>query len=74
MFLISRREINSFEQHFIVLGSVGNVYTVIINSKPQCSCPDFQKGNSCKHIVNLFYKMKRKKKVICIFKSFKITT
>jgi uncharacterized Zn finger protein len=57
MFLISRREINSFEQHFIVLGSVGNVYTVIINSTPQCSCPDFQKGNSCKHILFVFLKV-----------------
>ena len=34
-----------------VLGSTGNVYDVDICHLPTCSCPDFQKGNLCKHII-----------------------
>ena len=31
-------------------GSSGNCYTVQMNTRPHCSCPDYWKGNICKHI------------------------
>jgi len=57
MFLISRKDINPLEKEFTVLGSVGNVYTVLIKQVPSCTCPDFQKGNLCKHILFVFLKV-----------------
>jgi hypothetical protein len=36
---------------FSIMGSTGNVYTVIIKDNPSCSCPDFAtRHNRCKHI------------------------
>lgn len=32
-------------------GSTGNIYHVTIGKVPNCTCPDNQKGNQCKHIV-----------------------
>ena len=29
----------------------GNVYRVSIGMHPSCSCPDFRKGNVCKHVL-----------------------
>jgi hypothetical protein len=34
---------------FDVLGATGNVYTVNFSRHPGCSCPDWAKGNVCKH-------------------------
>uniref|UniRef100_A0A7S0WTZ8 SWIM-type domain-containing protein n=1 Tax=Chlamydomonas leiostraca TaxID=1034604 RepID=A0A7S0WTZ8_9CHLO len=39
------------EQEFTVLGATGNVYTVHIGRHPRCTCPDFEKGNLCKHVL-----------------------
>lgn len=39
------------EQTFMVMGTTGNVYTVVIKEEPECTCPDFEtRGNRCKHI------------------------
>ncbi|KZF25727.1 hypothetical protein L228DRAFT_275082 [Xylona heveae TC161] len=32
-------------------GSTGNVYGVTIAHLPRCTCPDYSKGNQCKHII-----------------------
>ncbi|KAI9638097.1 uncharacterized protein MKK02DRAFT_42484 [Dioszegia hungarica] len=61
MFMMTRRRIREGPQaaeKYAVLGSTGNVYTVIIDAKPSCDCPDCMKGNSpCKHIVFVFLKV-----------------
>jgi len=52
-----KREGNRLREEFQVLGSTGNVYTVVIDKKPTCSCPDAMKGNHCKHILFIFLKV-----------------
>ena len=42
---------------FVVLGSTGNVYTVAIQKIPSCTCPDYAKGNLCKHILFVLLKV-----------------
>lgn len=59
MYLISRSDKSEHEKEFTVLGSVGNVYTVNVSHKPRCSCPDFEKGNLCKHILFVLLKVLR---------------
>ena len=34
-----------------IVGTTGNIYTVTIGRDPSCTCPDFRKGNECKHKV-----------------------
>ena len=52
IFLIEATNTNSLEQRqYSVMGLTGNVYTVIINEKPTCTCPDFKaRQKRCKHI------------------------
>ncbi|KAJ7732333.1 hypothetical protein DFH07DRAFT_906092 [Mycena maculata] len=45
------------KEEFQVLGSTGNIYTVTIQHRPSCNCPDAQKGNHCKHILFIFFKV-----------------
>jgi len=57
-FMIDRkRNGEELREEFSVLGSTGNVYTVVIDRRPSCSCPDFGKGNHCKHILFIFMKV-----------------
>ncbi|KAL4076942.1 hypothetical protein V8B97DRAFT_1355794 [Scleroderma yunnanense] len=57
-FMINRRrEPNKLREEFSVLGSTGNVYTVMIDKIPSCNCPDASKGNHCKHILFIFLKV-----------------
>eukprot|EP01035_Chromulina_nebulosa_P033530 gene33530-44898_t len=51
MFLIDSKINSEVERSYKVLGSTGNVYDVDIGTIPKCSCPDFLKGNLCKHVV-----------------------
>ncbi|KAF9460642.1 hypothetical protein BDZ94DRAFT_1311296 [Collybia nuda] len=51
-----RKEPEELKEVFSVLGSTGNVYTVTIDHKPSCDCPDALKGNHCKHILFIFLK------------------
>ncbi|THH27914.1 hypothetical protein EUX98_g6263 [Antrodiella citrinella] len=58
MFLLDRtRNGNELKEEFVVQGSTGNVYTVVIDKKPSCDCPDALKGNHCKHILFIFLKV-----------------
>ncbi|KAF8663994.1 hypothetical protein AX16_000845 [Volvariella volvacea WC 439] len=57
-FMIERqREAGKLSEEFKVLGSTGNVYTVVIDHVPRCDCPDAMKGNHCKHILFVFLKV-----------------
>ncbi|KDR69269.1 hypothetical protein GALMADRAFT_230775 [Galerina marginata CBS 339.88] len=58
IFMIDRqRNGDELREEFSVLGSTGNVYTVVIDHKPRCNCPDAVKGNHCKHILFIFLKV-----------------
>ncbi len=60
LFLISHHPIAEDPiqgEEFKVLGSTGNVYTVMITKLPTCNCPDFEKGNICKHLIFVFLKV-----------------
>ncbi|PRP89526.1 hypothetical protein PROFUN_00790 [Planoprotostelium fungivorum] len=68
MYLISRSTIGPRESSFSILGSVGNIYIVTINKTPNCTCPDFAKGNLCKHIIFVYLRVLRvseNDRVIC---------
>ncbi|RXK39489.1 hypothetical protein M231_03157 [Tremella mesenterica] len=57
-FLVDRQKLDEHSEAFKVLGSTGNVYTVIIGFLQQCDCPDSAKGNTpCKHILFVFLKV-----------------
>ncbi|KAK2463824.1 hypothetical protein APHAL10511_004129 [Amanita phalloides] len=60
LFMIDRsREGEELRETFSVLGSTGNVYTVVIDLVPRCNCPDALKGNHCKHILFIYLKVLR---------------
>ncbi|GAB4820534.1 hypothetical protein N2152v2_007580 [Parachlorella kessleri] len=65
LFLIDRKllsPVGSEEgaaEEFAVLGATGNVYTVTICRQPQCTCPDYLKGNLCKHILFVMLRVLR---------------
>ncbi|EJT98751.1 hypothetical protein DACRYDRAFT_118538 [Dacryopinax primogenitus] len=57
-YLVDRdREGDELKETFKVLGSTGNIYTVMIDKMPSCNCPDALKGNHCKHILFVFLKV-----------------
>ena len=57
-FMIERvRDPEALRETFKVLGSTGNVYTVTIEQVPKCDCPDFGKGNHCKHLIFVMLKV-----------------
>ncbi|KAL0564727.1 hypothetical protein V5O48_017317 [Marasmius crinis-equi] len=51
------RQEGELKEDFTVSGSTGNVYTVYIDNRPSCNCPDAMKGNHCKHILFVFLKV-----------------
>ena len=60
LYLIQQRELSSshgISRTFVVLGSTGNVYDVNIAKIPYCSCPDFERGHLCKHILFVYLKV-----------------
>ncbi|KAL1720109.1 hypothetical protein EV715DRAFT_289682 [Schizophyllum commune] len=46
----------TFAREYHVLGQSGKVYTTHIGKRPHCNCPNFFKGNHCKHIIYIFIK------------------
>ncbi|KAJ6523832.1 hypothetical protein B0H19DRAFT_1200947 [Mycena capillaripes] len=57
-FMVDRKRFEGeLKEEFQVLGSTGNIYTVTIEHKPSCDCPDAQKGNHCKHILFIYLKV-----------------
>jgi len=58
LFLINIFKCESkYSKKFIVIGTCGNIYNVIINQTPSCNCPDFEKGFRCKHIYFVLIKI-----------------
>lgn len=50
------------ERKYIVMGSTGNVYDVVIKNKPECSCPDYMtRGNRCKHLYFILIRVMKAK-------------
>lgn len=39
------------EETVEMAGTTGNIYSITIGLVPSCTCPDYSKGNQCKHIV-----------------------
>ena len=54
LYLVESIPQNSNEEKkriYLIMGSTGNVYSVVITNKPTCTCPDFkQRKKRCKHI------------------------
>ena len=54
LYLVESIPQNSKEEKkriYLIMGSTGNVYSVVITNKPTCTCPDFrQRKKRCKHI------------------------
>ncbi|KAI4598631.1 hypothetical protein KJ359_002521 [Pestalotiopsis sp. 9143b] len=56
----SRTSMNGFPEEIVELaGSTGNIYTVRIACLPTCTCPHFQGGNQCKHILYVMSRVLR---------------
>ena len=53
--IVIRRTRNEEDGHSTedieMVGSTGNIYTVTIDKRPSCTCPDSKKGNECKHKI-----------------------
>jgi len=69
MFLVDRNRTLSEdgtheEEVFDLAGSTGNIYQITVNKVPSCTCPDYGKGNQCKHIVYV-----RFRRAYSVFKS-----
>ncbi|MCJ1336831.1 hypothetical protein MMC09_002109 [Bachmanniomyces sp. S44760] len=43
------------EETVELAGSTGNCYIIKINREPSCTCPDYGKGNQCKHIIYVLH-------------------
>lgn len=61
IFLIESIVDNNYsERKYIVMGSTGNVYDVIIKNTPECSCPDYTtRAKRCKHIYFVLIRVMR---------------
>mmetsp|Transcript_39802 Transcript_39802/g.65162 ORF Transcript_39802/g.65162 Transcript_39802/m.65162 type:complete len:479 (+) Transcript_39802:186-1622(+) len=59
LFMIDAKIVSEIEREYAVLGSTGNVYTVTIGTLHECTCPDFAKGNLCKHVLFVLLKVLR---------------
>lgn len=43
------------EETVEMAGTTGNIYSITIGLVPSCTCPDYSKGNQCKHIVYVLH-------------------
>ncbi|KAJ7602834.1 hypothetical protein FB45DRAFT_964746 [Roridomyces roridus] len=59
IFLLERNRVEGeLKEVFKVVGSTGNIYTVTVQSKSSCDCPDAKKcPNVCKHILFIYVKV-----------------
>lgn len=61
LYLVRQEEItqnsDQIGRKYAVLGSTGNIYEVLIQKLPSCTCPDHAKGNLCKHIIFVLLKV-----------------
>lgn len=54
MYVVDRQRSSNLDfpaETVTLIGSTGNIYTVVIDSEPSCDCPWAKKGNQCKHIA-----------------------
>ena len=59
IYLLKMKNItNPHKREFVVVGTTGNKYNVIIDHNPHCDCPDVQ--NICKHIYFIMLKIMKK--------------
>lgn len=63
LFLVECRDIeNNTQKVYDIMGTTGNVYTVIIKKEPTCTCPDFMtRHQRCKHIYFALIKIMKVK-------------
>ena len=57
LFLVAEHSADEHSRHYAVMGSTGNIYDIDIGRLPSCSCPDFRKGNLCKHVLFVYLKV-----------------
>ena len=56
---------------YLIMGSTGNVYSVVITNKPTCTCPDFkQRKKRCKHIYFVLIRIMKVENPIIKIKYF----
>lgn len=54
---INKSPNESISREYKVLGQTANVYTVVISHIPSCTCPDYDNGNLCKHIIFILHRV-----------------
>lgn len=62
MYVIDRQRTNNADipaETVTLVGSTGNIYTIVINAVPSCDCPHAKKGNQCKHIAYVLTRVLR---------------
>ncbi|KAF2718611.1 hypothetical protein K431DRAFT_322306 [Polychaeton citri CBS 116435] len=64
MFVVDReRDNKSNPDHPVetisLAGSIGNIYTIVVDKVPSCDCPHARKGNQCKHIAYVMTRVLR---------------
>jgi len=57
LYMVSWEQKGPHMREYKVLGSTGNLYTIQIGKLITCSCPDFRKGNLCKHCLFIMLKV-----------------
>jgi len=57
--VVSTNDDEGLARSYAVLGSTNNVYDIHVGKIPTCSCPDFEKGHLCKHILFVMLKVLR---------------
>jgi len=57
LFMVDWVEEGPHKRRYNVLGSTGNLYKIEIGHLVTCSCPDFAKGNLCKHCLFVMMKV-----------------
>ncbi len=58
LYLLERRASSPLRHEFAVLGSTGNVYLVVVEKLPSCTCVDFvERHHICKHLLFVYVKV-----------------
>jgi hypothetical protein len=57
MYCVDSQQLSEVERAYMVLGSTGNLYQVVLGEEPECNCPDRQV--ICKHILFVLVKVLR---------------
>jgi hypothetical protein len=58
MLIDRKRNGSQLSETFKIRGSTGTVYTIVIDKKPRCDCPDATGSDDiCKHVIYIFLKV-----------------